>query len=234
MAVFSERFYYVLGTFTGLQSFPVMVVYLILIGLSPLYQRMTKPYSLRQIMVVYNYTCSFISGCTLLGFIAGMVTLGSIFLKEDNDLLKNSFFLYWCTKNLELLDTLFMILRHKRRQISFLHVYHHASMVLLTDFAFHYSPWAGIAFGLSINSFVHVCLYYYYGYTAQKPLSGAPTWKRHITELQITQFLIGLVHNTIGYFHHGFCVYSMFYGASMLYLFSTFYYNAFLRKRKGE
>ncbi|XP_071482808.1 very long chain fatty acid elongase 5-like [Diadema antillarum] len=229
--MFSERFYAVGRTFIGLQSFPVMILYLIIIGMSPLYQQLTKPCSLRRVMVIYNYFCSFCSACTLIGFITGCLSAKSVFLKDGNPILTKSFFLYWATKNLELLDTAFMILRHKRRQISFLHVYHHASMVLLTDFAYHYSPWAGIAFGLAINSFVHVCLYYYYGYTAQHP-QGKPSWKPRITELQIIQFLIGLVHNTIGYLHHGFCIYSMFYGASMLYLFSSFYYNAFLRKKK--
>nr|XP_054773817.1 elongation of very long chain fatty acids protein 5-like [Lytechinus pictus] len=234
MAELIEWFYHVGETLIGLQSFPVMVVYLILVALSPFYQRITNPYSLRQTMVVYNFTCSFISACTMLGAMAGMIAAGSIFQKESNDLLKNSFFLYWCSKHLELLDTLFMILRHRSRQISFLHVYHHASMVLLSDFGYHHFPTPGVAFGLSINAFVHVCLYYYYGYTAQRPLSGAPSWKRHLTEIQITQFVVDLVHAVIGYLFHGFCVYCLMYGATMLYLFSSFYYNAYVKKRKGE
>lgn len=35
---------------------------------------------------------------------------------------KHAFFIYWITKHLELLDTVFMILRHRQRQITFLHV----------------------------------------------------------------------------------------------------------------
>ena len=180
----------------------------------------------------YNYICSFTSVVTMVLMIAGMVQSGSIYLKESVPVIETAFLLYWIVKNVELLDTVFMILRHKRRQISFLHVYHHASMVVLADFAYHYCSWPGIAFGLAINSFVHVCLYYYYGYTAQHP-ENPPPWKKNITQLQIGQFLIGLVHNTIGYMFYGFCIYSTFYGVSMLYLFSSFYYGAFLKKKKS-
>jgi len=35
---------------------------------------------------------------------------------------KHAFFVYLITKHLELLDTVFMILRHRQRQITFLHV----------------------------------------------------------------------------------------------------------------
>ena len=56
-----------------------------------------------------------------------------------------------------------MLLRHKTSQITFLHVYHHASMVLLTDYFYHLAPWPAISFPVMINAFVHVCLYAYYG-----------------------------------------------------------------------
>jgi hypothetical protein len=46
-----------------------------------------------------------------------------------------------------------MILRHKRRQISFLHVYHHSSMLLLTDSCYHLYPWPAISVYLATNSF---------------------------------------------------------------------------------
>jgi len=43
--------------------------------------------------------------------------------------------MYAFTKLLELMDTVFMILRHKTRQITFLHVFHHSSMLLLVAYA---------------------------------------------------------------------------------------------------
>ncbi len=45
--------------------------------------------------------------------------------------LRHGLFVYWISKFVELLDTVYMILRHKSRQISFLHVWHHSTITLL-------------------------------------------------------------------------------------------------------
>ena len=182
-------------------------------------------------LIVYNFTCSVISIVTFIGFLYGLNKSEFVYQKEEIPGLKGIYFLYWVTKNIELLDTLFMILRHKSRQISFLHVYHHASMVLLSDYAYHYSAWPAIAPILALNSFVHIVLYFYYGMTAMFPNSPLP-WKQRLTELQIIQFLIDFVHAGYGYKYHGFCIYGIFYGIIMTYLFSNFYYLAYLRPKR--
>ncbi len=45
--------------------------------------------------------------------------------------LRHGFFVYWISKFVELMDTMYMIARHKSQQISFLHVWHHSSITLL-------------------------------------------------------------------------------------------------------
>ena len=134
-------------------------------------------------------------------------------------------------KVVELSDTVFMLLRHKFRQISPLHVYHHASMLLLSDLAYSKYPYANFAVGLMLNSFVHVVLYAYYGLTAA---GFNPQWKKRLTELQIAQFVIDLIHGVPGVLYHNFCVWSMLYGCSMLYLFTDFYVKNYLRKRDDD
>lgn len=112
-------------------------------------------------------------------------------------------------------------------------VYHHSTILLLSDYAYHFYPWPAIGFMLALNSFVHVFLYFYYGqsalYQAQRP-----TWKKMMTQLQIVQFFIGLVQCTYGYLYYGFCVYGIFYGVSMVVLFSNFYYQAYIRVKPAE
>jgi hypothetical protein len=54
----------------------------------------------------------------------------------------------------ELLDTVFMILRHKFRQISPLHVYHHASMLLLSDLGCSQYSWPAFSMPLMLNALV--------------------------------------------------------------------------------
>lgn len=59
---------------------------------------------------------------------------------------------------MELLDTVFMMLRHKFRQISTLHVYHHASMVLLADLGYTRYAWAAFAMPLMLNALVIIAI----------------------------------------------------------------------------
>ena len=154
-------------------------------------------------------------------------------VKVDNFLstVRNAFSQDCCRfQVLELLDTLFMVLRHKSRQISFLHVYHHSSMLLLSDLARLYYSWPCIAVFLAMNSFVHVMLYLYYGLTALHP-DDPPTWKKQMTQVQIAQFLVGMFIALFGYLYHSYCIYSILYGLTMTYLFSSFYYHAYIKSR---
>ena len=65
----------------------------------------------------------------------------------------------------------------------------------------------------------------YYGLTA---IGIQPQWKKKLTELQILQFMIDLVHASIGFAKHNFCTWGIMYGLSMLYLFGSFYYRTYV------
>lgn len=231
----AEKYLTFLKAVIGLQSFPVAVFYMVLIPTSLLWRKFTSPLGLQKVLVVYNFLCSTLSLYSLAVVIKSFYQGGLLYtfaMVPDPDV-KHAFFIYWITKHLELLDTVFMILRHRQRQITFLHVYHHASILLLSDYAYHFNPWPAIGVMLGLNSFVHVFLYLYYGQSALNP-SQRPQWKQQMTQLQMFQFVIGLIHSSVGYLHHGFCVYSIFYGFSMLGLFGNFYYRAFLKVRRDK
>ncbi|XP_071131521.1 very long chain fatty acid elongase 4-like [Mytilus edulis] len=197
------------GLTISLQSFPLFCVYLLMILVCPLWQKVTSPIQDRTVLMFYNFTCSFISLYSLLGFLYCLTLSESTFELRPAPYLKPYFRLYWITKIIELLDTVFMILRHKQRQISFLHVYHHSSMLLLADACYHLYPWPAMATYLATNSFVHVILYMYYCLTASFPNKSFP-WRKYITQLQILQFFVLFVHAAYGYLNHGFCIYGLF------------------------
>ena len=74
--------------------------------------------------MVYNFLCSALSLYSLAVVIKAFYQGGLLYMfamAPDPDV-KHAFFIYWITKHLELLDTVFMILRHRQRQITFLHV----------------------------------------------------------------------------------------------------------------
>ncbi|XP_005090244.1 elongation of very long chain fatty acids protein 5 [Aplysia californica] len=230
MAILSSNVNSFLLKVAALPSLPIFIGYLTIIFLSGLWQKKTSPLSLKPLLIVYNFGCCLISAVTLLGFSFALYSNGSIYGKIPSPVLTQVFTLYWITKVIELGDTVFMVLRHRQRQISFLHVYHHASMLLLSDLSRLYYPWPSISTFLAINSFIHVVLYLYYGLTAVNP-DNPPKWKKQMTQIQILQFIIGFIIAFYGHRYHHFCVYSMFYGVTMIVLFSNFYYHAYVKVR---
>lgn len=97
---------------------------------------------------------------------------------------------YYMVKVVDLLDTVFFVLRKKNSQISFLHVYHHIGMVILGWVGSKYVPGGQGFFLVPINCFVHCFMYAYYFLTNYKPeIKAQLWWKKYLTQLQMFQFL---------------------------------------------
>lgn len=77
-----------------------------------------------QPMVVYNFICALTSLYSLVYIVMSLIPNWpqSLFDTTENTYVKHAMYVYWMTKILELMDTVIMILRHRTRQISFLHV----------------------------------------------------------------------------------------------------------------
>ncbi|CAH2107718.1 unnamed protein product [Euphydryas editha] len=103
--------------------------------------------------------------------------------------------MYFAAKVSELLDTVFFVLRKKDKQITFLHIYHHSSMLVTTWALLKYWPLETLFFIGFINSLIHVFMYLYYGLTALGPrVSKYVFWKKYITQIQMIQFVGVIVH----------------------------------------
>jgi hypothetical protein len=89
------------------------------------------------------------------------------------------------SKVIEFLDTIFMILEGRMRQVSFLHVYHHVSIFPYWFAILWISPGSDAYFSLAGNSFIHVLMY---GYYLLASFGYSPWWKYYITKAQIFQF----------------------------------------------
>ena len=90
----------------------------------------------------------------------------------------------WC------LDSLFIILRKREKQLSFLHIYHHATMFPLWWIGAKYVAGGSSFLGATINCCVHVIMYTYYALSA---VGGRVKkflwWKKYLTVLQVRKLV---------------------------------------------
>ncbi|XP_068152559.1 very long chain fatty acid elongase 7-like [Drosophila tropicalis] len=100
--------------------------------------------------------------------------------------------MYYLNKVLDLMDTIFFVVRKSFKQITTLHVYHHCLMVMFTHGTFMaYGAGGQYAVIALLNSLVHMVMYSYYLFTALYPGStGSLWWKKYITIMQLAQFTL--------------------------------------------
>ncbi|XP_021941165.1 elongation of very long chain fatty acids protein AAEL008004-like isoform X2 [Zootermopsis nevadensis] len=100
---------------------------------------------------------------------------------------------YFAIKVLDLLDTVFFVLRKKGKQITFLHLYHHMGMALSSWIGTRYFPGGNAVIVGLLNTFVHMFMYSYYLYSNTWRQHNI-WWKKYITQLQMAQFVVISLH----------------------------------------
>ena len=125
----------------------------------------------------------------------------------------------------ELLDSVFMVLRKKTEQLSFLHVYHHCLLIWAWLYCLHLSGCVDTFFGAGCNAAIHVLMYSYYLLTA---LNVPCSWKRYLTVAQMAQFVACAGQSLNVLFTPDACPPSLpltqlFVMVNMLFLFGRFY-----------
>ncbi|CAB3377388.1 Hypothetical predicted protein [Cloeon dipterum] len=149
-------------------------------------------------------------------------------------------YVYFLVKVIELVDTVFFILRKKLNQASYLHIYHHTGMVMLSWGGTKWLPGGHGTFLGFINSFVHVVMYSYYLITALYPQYKQNIWwKKYITQMQMIQFAMIIIHSMQLLFRE--CDYPKFtvpivvsQNAYMFLLFFRFYLSAYVMKKPQQ
>ncbi|XP_054160046.1 elongation of very long chain fatty acids protein 7-like [Oppia nitens] len=152
-----------------------------------------------------------------------------------------SFYLYWLTKFVDLLDTVFFVLRKKYRQITALHLYHH-TVVPILGWLYLWYCWGSPAITLFalLNSAVHVIMYSYYALAAFGPsIQKFLWWKRYITQIQLIQFALLCMYGCFIYkYQHGYPQFAFWLAATQpplfLILFAQFYLQCYTRVKKVD
>ncbi|KAK3930190.1 Elongation of very long chain fatty acids protein [Frankliniella fusca] len=223
----------------------ILAAYLyFVLSLGPRFMKHRKPYNLDKVMIVYN-AVQVIWCCWLAKLGLELVWLGEYSYTCQPltwDMTQREYdyaFVVWCyfvLKIVDLLDTVFMVLRKNNRQITFLHLYHHTNMVWGSWIGTKFHPGGHHTFFGATNTIVHCLLYSYYLISLFEPRVKGAWWKKYVTLSQIVQFGLNAVHGIIPFLIPGCNVNKLIGGALlaqnmyMFALFGDFYYKNYVRK----
>ncbi|XP_075226474.1 very long chain fatty acid elongase 4-like [Lycorma delicatula] len=184
----------------------IIVTYLVFVlHLGPRIMWSKKPFELRSIMLLYNLLQIILNIFVVMTFFFNTEGIKYLFNHSCQPADSKTNFLridmcvgYWrytMLKFLDLIDTVFFILRKKNSHVTFLHVYHHCGMALFSWCCLKYFRGEqGVLLGV-MNCAVHVIMYTYYflagfGEEVRRHL----WWKKYITRIQMGQFCVGICY----------------------------------------
>ncbi|XP_016357736.1 elongation of very long chain fatty acids protein 1a [Sinocyclocheilus anshuiensis] len=228
----------------------ILLGYVILVlYVGPRYMANRKPFHLNTAMIVYNFSMVAFNAYIVYEFL--MSGWGTTYTWRC-DLCDNSSspealrmvraaWLFYFSKYIELLDTVFFVLRKKHGQVTFLHIFHHSVLPWTWWWGITLTPAGGMGcFHPMVNACVHVIMYTYYGLAAAGPrFQKYLWWKKYLTAIQLIQFVLVSVHISQYYFMEK-CEYQvpifihliLIYGTFFFVLFSNFFIQAYMKGKR--
>eukprot|EP01130_Rhizamoeba_saxonica_P001321 TRINITY_DN11198_c0_g1_i1.p1 TRINITY_DN11198_c0_g1~~TRINITY_DN11198_c0_g1_i1.p1 ORF type:complete len:275 (-),score=26.84 TRINITY_DN11198_c0_g1_i1:29-811(-) len=180
------------------------------------------------VMTIYNACQVSLSLYMAVGLLGNGKSIPNIFGINSKFTANLEYFVYvhYWSKAFDFIDTLLILLKKDDSRLSFLHIYHHSSILVVWGFLLHYGVANGTtSFGCGINSVIHAIMYGHYLITSlgfQNPL------KKWVTKAQLFQFFTCLAHSVVAMFFEEsiikyFAPIQLAYQTSMIVLFMNFY-----------
>jgi len=197
-----------------------------------------KPLSMKPVKIVYNLAQILFCAATFLALLPIFTSAPYGIGTEPQSQIEFWVFVYFCCKFLDFGDTVFMVLEKKDRQITFLHLWHHGSIVPL--FAYFLSRGIGggvVAVLPLLNSLVHVVMYSHYLFMSLVP-NCKPWWKPLITGFQMGHHVLCLIYMSLNWYYGKVdvrvAVGGTLWGLSILLLFGNFFLQQYMKNRASS
>lgn len=216
----------------------------------PRFMRDRKPYEIKPFLIVYNLAqvifSTYIFVELLLAGWGGDYNFRCQPVDYSNDpkalRMVRICWIYYFSKFTEFFDTFCFVARKKFTHVSLLHVVHHGIMPFSVWPGARFVPGGHASFFGLLNTFVHIFMYFYYFVAALGPkYQKFIWWKKHMTNLQMIQFIGIMVHGFQLVFYDDcdfpwqFSYYIGAHAVMFFILFAQFYVRAYLTpKPKGQ
>lgn len=152
-------------------------------------------------------------------------------------------YIFYMSKLYEFFDTYIMLLKGKINQVSFLHVYHHATISAYWWIIAYVAPGGDAWYCVMLNSWVHVLMYTYYLVAAilgkdEKKKKKYLWWGKYLTQFQMFQFVTMMVLSVYASFYSPYpksiSMGLFFYMVTLLALFYNFYSRKHLAAKRAR
>ncbi|CAM9107941.1 unnamed protein product [Discosporangium mesarthrocarpum] len=148
----------------------------------------------------------------------------------------NVLWLFYISKILDFMDTVFIVLKKSWRQLSFLHVYHHCTIFMFYWLNLNAGYDGDVYLTVTLNGFIHTVMYTYYFVSMH---TKDIWWKKYMTLMQMIQF-VGMTTQAFYLLGTGCTSYPrriiVVYAAyilSLLVLFAQFYVQSYTKPKSG-
>eukprot|EP01064_Diplonema_japonicum_P021335 TRINITY_DN30864_c0_g1_i1.p1 TRINITY_DN30864_c0_g1~~TRINITY_DN30864_c0_g1_i1.p1 ORF type:complete len:368 (+),score=37.97 TRINITY_DN30864_c0_g1_i1:58-1161(+) len=203
-----------------------------------------KRFEIKWVLQVYNLLCILAAGYVFIGLllakmeIPGSFACNPLLPGESGEKFAWLFWVFYAQKFLEFCDTWFFILRKSFRQVTFLHLFHHSSITFVVGLIFPYDYSGDMFLPIAFNAFVHVLMYSHYLATS---IGVKSWWSRHLTSLQLIQFIAITTQSYVAYQSGPSCgapdfakILMVMYMMSMLILFGNFFVRKYVLKKPAS
>jgi len=204
------------------------------------------PYTLK-----FFYNVSQIFLCSYCSIEAFMVAYRNSYSFACNDYDKedpkvaNLMWLFYICKIWDFWDTAFIIMAQKWKQLTFLHVYHHFSVLLICWLQLNLFYDGDIFLFIMLNAFIHTVMYSYYFICMhtkdRKTGKSLPIWwKSYLTMMQMIQFVTLMSSGIYAYtnhckgYNHMVSSLLVWYTATLLFLFALFFVHSYSKPKKEK
>lgn len=228
-------------------AFGIAIGYLAFVVIGSLVMQVLPPIpGLYPLKFIYNIVqimlCSYM--CIEAGvraYDAGYTLIPCNAFNHQNPPIAFILYVFYLSKILDFMDTVFIILEKKWKQLSFLHVYHHTSIFLFYWLNINVGYDGDVYLTIVLNGFIHTVMYTYYFVSLH---TNKIWWKPALTMSQMIQFLfmnaqaIYLVKNNCQLYPRNITVAYGYYILSLLVLFANFfvmsYFGGSKKGKKGQ
>lgn len=221
----------------------IVVVYLVFVALGRVLMQLFPPVSgLYPLKFLYNMSqvmlCSYM--CIEAGvraYSAGYSILPCNKIDQENPPIGFILYVFYLSKILDFADTFFIVAEKRWKQLSFLHVYHHASIFLFYWLNVQVAFDGEVYMTIVLNGLIHMVMYTYYFVSLH---TKEIWWKSALTTSQIIQFVvmnaqaIYLLVTECPRFPRNIAIAYGYYILSMLVLFTHFFIVSYGGKRKSS